>query len=674
MMDPLARKNPFDELYLSEAIEDPALYSRWFSPAILTGEAVGLFRKSNTVLRGSTGVGKTMLMRLLSPNVRMAYLSRPAAFNLPIELEPAIGINVNFTHAGFTALGGRSLRHSEASDLELWPLFFGDLLNCYMVVALIEALRFLKGDGRVVAEQMGARLDAERMDAFAQRLAGSPCWFGGLDDVDGIDGLTGTLRARIEQYWAFVNWNRRDLPASVGRSKTTVGAPLLAAREALTKTQIVDADVPVIVTLDQYEILYHIDYVRKGSGSAGLGQRFCRVVNSLLALRQPGVFFKIGVRHYAWGREPRTLHTDQQLERGRDYEVIDLDQVLRRHENSGDWVFPAFAADVAARRIAGTVGGESRQYGTWFKDKMETLTPDAEIEKYCRGDAERVQPDRPAGLTRRWEEYLADVYRKSKYVGRLADVWIRQAEKRGTGVPDVPPRIEEEEPWRRVWWEKERRAALLTQIASDCRQRKLYAGWDTMLTLSGANVLVFINLCREIWDHWERANVRAGKEVTQISPDLQSQAVRIVADAWLDKQRERPNGATRRDFVIRLGVGVRKALIDDRSLSYPGGTGFSVAEADWLKDSAVRTFLQQAVDHGALVDSVHTTKEKDGKPRRKWYLFPILCPNFEIPAIRTKEPRYVQVSTVRRWIVNRDRSIASDLSGRRPSGPSLFEM
>ena len=490
--------------------------------------------------------------------------------------------------------------------------------------------------------------------------------------MDGVEGLSRRLRNRIEAYRGYVNWNRRQLPEGLDRSKTVVGAPLLAAREALDATGVVGADIPLMVTLDQYEILYRIAYGRADQGGEELGQMFCRVVNSLLALRQPRVFFKIGVRPYAWGREARGLHTDQQLERGRDYEVIDLDEVLRRREHGGDWVFPKFAADVAARRIAATVDGESKDYETWFKDRLETLTPEAEVEKYCRGDAERLRKRRKEPLTAGWEEFLANLYKKNKFEGSLADVWISQRKKQGKGLPEKPPTDERSFPWRRPWWEKERHAALLTQIASACRQRKLYGGWNTMMTLSGGNVLVFINLCREIWDHWDRVQTRTGTQITVISADLQSQAVRFVANVWLDKQRESPRGATRRDFVVRLGVALRKALIHDRSLSYPGGTGFSVVERDWTEDVAVRTFLEGAVDYSALVDSVHTTKEKDGKPRRKWYLFPILCPNFEIPAIRTKEPRYVTVDTVRGWIVKRDEPIVFGGSETQPGGRSLF--
>ena len=64
----------------------------------------------------------------------------------------------------------------------------------------------------------------------------------------------------------------------------------------------------------------------------------------------------------------------------------------------------------------------------------------------------------------------------------------------------------------------------------------------------------------------------------------------------------------------------------------------------------MREFLENAADFGSLVKLPHTTKNKDRRRRTKWYLFPILCPNFDIPAIRTKEPYYAAIAEVRRWV------------------------
>ena len=675
-MVPVEQQNPFNELYLSEAIEHPAVYSRWFSPTIITGETETLFRKGNAVLRGSNGIGKTMLLRLFSPEVRAAYLEDPADFVFPHSLEKTIGLNVNFLHTGFGALGMRALDKDETVNRDKWGLVFGDLLNYYIVEQLVGTLVYLNGPGRLVADGVGIRLSTQLLDRFASVVVGDPCWFGALGTVSTVGGLRDALRKRIECYRAFINWNIARLPPEITRTKTVIGAPILTARAALLVTEIMDDDTDIAVTLDQYESLYHVDYGGGEDPEATMGSTLCRVANSLLAQRRPGVSFKIGVRHYAWKKEIRGFHTDQRLELGRDYQLIDLDKVLRREENQKSWIFPAFASDVAARRIAVARGGNAQEHHRWLRDRLETLKPEQEIAKYSRRNTEKLRPDVEDSWPDGWCNFLGSVFELNQYRAKLTEVWVRQTLGQGRELPEVPQEHRRWTPWAKAWWEKERREALLAQIASDCQQRKLYAGWRTLLTLSGGNILIFINLCREIWDHWGRAEGTADA-TAKISADIQSQAVRIVASDWLNKQEETPRGATRRNFVVRLGIGMRAALMADRTLSYPGRTGFSLLRKELEEDPALDSFLEAAVEYGALIRRPHTTKEKDRAPRLKWYLSPILCPNFEIPAIRTKEPYYASAHEVRTWIAGTTRPIVfgrqTTKRASAAAAPSLFK-
>ena len=647
-MSELTRENPFHELYLSEAVDDPELYSRWFSPEIITGQTQKLFRKGNVVLRGSNGVGKTMLLRMFLPQVQAAYLKQEHELPVATANHQSLGIGINFIHAGFNSLGQRTLAGDPHGNATQWSLLVGDLLNYHLVHELLRTLVFLRGDGAIVAANIDVKLDADRLNEFAVRIATDSCWFGSLEGVDSFERLMVEVRERIEKYRSFVNWNRKSLPTSVTDTKTVVGVPLMQARKALDKCGIVPDCVSLMVTLDQYETLYHTDYTTVPDPEHSVGRAFCRVVNSLLALRNTNISYKVGVRHYAWGQESRGINTDARLELGRDYQIVDLDEILRRRENTKAWIFPKFASDVAMRRMSLTLGGTPEAYRGWFREKLESLTPAQEVEKYCRRIPDRLRPNEHWPI--RWRRLLAQIYARSKYEAKLAEVWVAQQEDRGHHVlKDAPP--DEPFPWTKPWWQKERREALLTQIASECRQRRLYCGWDTLLTLSASNILVFINLCQEIWDHWERAHGTSKLPPERMSADIQSQAVRIVAESWLDKQEEFPRGATRKNFVVRLGIAMRKAMIEDRGLVYPGRTGFSLLEEDLEGEAGteVRTCLEEATDFGALVSLAHTTKEKDRKRRRKWYLYPILCPNFEIPAIKTKEPYYATLKELRKW-------------------------
>ena len=169
MMPNSRPKNPFQELYLTEAIEDPELYWNWFSPAIITGQTEALYRSGNVVLIGSNGAGKTMLLRLFSPQVQAAYLR--ARVKLPIGDAPLLGVSINFVHAGFGSLGQRTFGKDRADDQLKWALLAGDLLNYHLVDQLFDTLLFLQSpNASLLAAHLRAVVSQESLNSFAEWL------------------------------------------------------------------------------------------------------------------------------------------------------------------------------------------------------------------------------------------------------------------------------------------------------------------------------------------------------------------------------------------------------------------------------------------------------------------------------------------------------------------------
>ncbi|MBV5269850.1 MAG: hypothetical protein JZU55_08070, partial [Afipia sp.] len=74
------RINPFNELYVSETIRSTD-FVRIFSPLVVDS-AAPLFLPGNVVLQGVQGSGKSMLLSLLRPEVRTAYLHADVDFPL----------------------------------------------------------------------------------------------------------------------------------------------------------------------------------------------------------------------------------------------------------------------------------------------------------------------------------------------------------------------------------------------------------------------------------------------------------------------------------------------------------------------------------------------------------------------------------------------------------------
>jgi hypothetical protein len=264
-----------------------------------------------------------------------------------------------------------------------------------------------------------------------------------------------------------------------------------------------------------------------------------------------------------------------------------------------------------------------------------------------------------------WRIYIEQVGRDDVLQAWLLCAWARQklARKRGkTSVLGVTP-SEGQVPWK-TYWHKERVPQALMQIASANRQALSWSGEDEILNLSGGQILVFLFLMQHIWDAWLRDN-RGGKLDNSfdfpIARDIQSQGVVEASQEWKSKQIEGPNARQRRVFVEAVGKHIYRSLVADKSMSYPGANGFSLRVDDLEKDSRLDAFLCQAVSYGDLYDSPHTSKNP-GEVRKKYYLAPILSPVFRVPSVHTKEPEYVNVGQVNKWLQGAEPSIdASDV-------------
>src|SRR5882672_11412731 len=100
-----AESNPFHELFVTDsaAAED---FVRYFSP-FLVPHMLELFQEGNVVLKGTQGCGKSMLLKLLAPETRVAYaervdgsareIERRREFPIPTDLCDFISAGVNLS-------------------------------------------------------------------------------------------------------------------------------------------------------------------------------------------------------------------------------------------------------------------------------------------------------------------------------------------------------------------------------------------------------------------------------------------------------------------------------------------------------------------------------------------------------------------------------------------------
>ena len=345
--------------------------------------------------------------------------------------------------------------------------------------------------------------------------------------------------------------------------------------------------------------------------------------------------------------------TNTSLEILRDYRIIDIDDLLRRKEDSSTWMFPAFAEDIFRRRllhaklpgspnhVLRSIMGTSPNPGKLASDYTGTTAADRAL---------KIEID----WSDTWKSLLRTLYESNRLSAKLAEAWLRQ---RGTGKENrtlsPPP---DDNPWEKPYWKKERTKQALFQLAARSAQRPTWSGADAIISLCMGGTLIFVSVCQHIWDAFLRSQVgltdadRHNPLKKGMPHKVQALGIYTASAYWHQKISEQPGGGDRRRFIDYLGRLFSSALMDDRAMSYPGHNGFSVPNDELDPGNDVAQFLRDAVDYGDLHEAPHTTKHKDARQRTKWYLNPILSPYFRLPESHVKEPMYVDVVTVRKWL------------------------
>ena len=640
------RANPFNELYVSETIGSSA-FVEIFSPSILRN-ASALFLPGNVVLKGMQGSGKSMLLSLLKPEVRLAYAESSTPFPVAEKQARFIGAGINLTRSGAIDFGQRTIDPGKRES-EILPVYFGDFLNYWIVFDILSTLELFRerADG-LVAKELQLSMDDEKLTTFVKGLRSSRCWFGYLNHITTYADLRQQIADRISQYLAFLNFNSDDLPDNIRTTKTTVGEPVAQTVGALVAAGILPRDVHLFVRIDQYEELIRLEGKRKEYGSL-----FREIVNKALSLRDPNVSYRIGTRGYAWDEHPRVYGTVGNLERDRNFKLVDLDEILRRRENRKTWVFPEFAEDVFRKRLLFAQYRDVPDSDALEKVFGSGPSSEQRAVRYCgKASSRAIKIDK--NWPQQWRTYLLQLAERDALSARLGEAWARQKGK-GKVVNEEPSDPPIWNQYKTRYWRKERIQAALMQIAGRCAQRMIWAGAEDILELSGGNILVFVSLCQHIWSAWLRTIrsadlAESDNAIPKLDDMIQAVGIHEASTHWYNKLAEESGGTTRQRFVTLVATDLERKLYNDEALSYPGANGFSLEIAEIEAHSNLRDFLNECVDYGALVDAPHTTKETNRRPRRKWYLNPVLSPYFRLPHVRTKEPAYLSVKDVLAWL------------------------
>jgi len=659
-------ENPFSKLDNAE-IEMDLGFIELFSPCAVNS-CMELYKRGNVIIAGTEGSGKSMLLNLLKPEIRISYIKNGKIF--PVS-EMFLGAGINFTRSGLLDIGARIVSRLEFGENRKFdaPKFFGDFINYWVVRDVINSINKYKKELNpdTLKENLNMDCSDEKECIFVKILTKSPAWSGYLENVKSVKDLLDKLDKRINKYRRISTDNYPEpIPEEICKTLTEIGEPISQAAEALYNSGILLPETSVLIRFDQYEDLFDaVDF------DGEIAEKYRHVVNKFLWTRDPNVSFKIGTRPYALIEKLNVFGLGkQELEPERHYHYIDLEKKLSRKEDRSSWLFPKLANDVFMRRLK-TAGYPNicilNFFGSTMSPYMKAqIVVSKNSRKKALGNIENIKEpyktfliDLAVGLepANKYSHIKESDDTGDLLSAKLGVAWVLQKEMDVSSHALIKNiEFNNNLPWDEAeWWKKERINLALLQISSSSGQRQIWSGKEDILTLSGSNILIFLNICREIWGVWEQAQ-RIKEEILInfddkpiVDAKYQSTGIYITSSFWYNKVVSRTKGDSRKRLIDKIGKELFIKLRNDKKMSYPGHNGFSLSISDYEKPE-IKNTLVKAVRFGDLIELHHTPKNKNQGRRKKWYLMPILSPELGLPASHTKEPYYMNYNDIYEWI------------------------
>lgn len=631
--------NPFNELYLSEILSTER-FVKLFSP-LLVDLASSLFQPGHVVVLGVQGSGKSMLLGLMQTNIRIAYAAHEsAAYPVNSDFRNFVSCGININTSGALDFGQRPIEVHDRTTETLSSLFFGDYFNYFVVEDLLKSISEIANSP--IQDEIQLDYSPRKIDQFLKSFTSDDCWHNYMAGVSSIEELRQRIHERITKYRSYLNFNIDLLPESIILSKTTIGQPINQLVKHLKLSKIVSNKTNFFVQIDQYE-----DLSRLNSGDMNYGSKFRQVLNKALYSRDSSFFYRIGSRRHAWDEDLAVFGlSDANLEQERNFKRIDLDNILRRSEN-GPNLFASFARDVFQKRVSG-IETQSKSSELTFDKFFGPDLSDTEMSRhYTQGNLDRIILKSIDDKNIRTE--LLEIGKRSPLDAKLFHSWYLQ----NASLPEAENLLDSKYKLK-PYWRKERIKHALMHIAAFNNQKMIWSGKSDILSLSGGNVLVFVSICQNVWDIWDQ-RLRSSDHVAESLPvnyKYQTIGIHNASNLWFNKISEQSGtSGKRKRFIEYIGILLRKELLDDQKMSYPGHNGFSIMNREFeAAQNEVKQLIFDCVNFGDLIQIPHTSKSKDKEPRTKWYLHPVLSPEFRIPDTHVKEPKYIGIADLYRWI------------------------
>jgi hypothetical protein len=586
-----------------------------------------------------------MLLNLIRYPILSSWIEKqnelPGALR---NLNPFLGISINLQRSRFHIFGSRFFskpKQLDQVDMAVELSCASDYINHFLFLEFLKAMELcIAPTSRRFVRWL--ELDVAGVNGNLRNIGTWDCWKGYYGGALTLDDLKKKCMKRLSAYMDFLNTNIDELPTEILSTKVEIGTPFHMFGNFLRDNTRAKTPLPLYVVIDQLEVLPQLN--------SNFGTELVRLINALLKQRDPVVFYKLGVRQYSWGNESRVSGADSTIENQRDYVIVNLDRVLMRKENV-QWLFPAFAQDVALRRLKAKLNVDIRP--ARFRAIFGGWAAEDEARQYIKS-VERVAT-LLKGVPIEFRTKLLTLTNSDPLETHLAAAWLKQQigrKKPNQSIWNELPKLR----WRRQWWRKERVGNALVQIASAANQTRKYYGWKPLLYLSGGNISAYLLIVSKCWDAAAKQGINPLTSAP-IPVNIQSSGIYAASESWLHSDKfKNYGGFSRQNIVQRLGRAIRRKIIGDTAISNPGHTGFSLSSLDFGKyefGSTIQDCIQLAVSWAIFEEREHTSKNRHEQGvRKKWYLHPLLSPYFSIPYIRVKEPLYVSILDVFPWFMS----------------------
>jgi len=636
-------ENPFTDLWITERL-NPNEFVKMFSP-VVAEHAQELFSTGNIIVRGRQGSGKSMLLGLLATQTRVAYAREKEPYPCPKKIGPFIAAGTNLIRDNVQIVANRLGEVPEGSRDSWLASTFSDYLNYLLIEDLFKNVIYLANEQKidsVLSSEICINLEGGSKNKLVAIMRKHDAFFGYFSGCDTFESLSERVSDRLVRYRRYFNFNTADLNAEVAESRTSIAEPIAVFADSLREAGIVPLDTTIYLRIDQHEELHALE---RKMGMKGV---FRQVINRAIAMRDRRVCYRVGTRHYAWTDELTTWGSGAPLENLRDYNSINIDDILQRKENYGKDLFPNFANDVLIRRLKAYKFEVAEDASIASKVFGRSPSANERAKSYAKGQS--WSPSKVNGRHPSWNKFLRKMWEQDPLSAKLGDAWLRQDAQTSKGIDQLDAEAVGAlwmEPSRQ-WWRKERNEVALMQIAGEASQSMTWSGERQLIDLAGYNILAFMSICQRIWAAWLRVTPEGNipRALPTIGRDSQVIGVLEASLDWREKIGEGADGEARKRLVSALGSFFSKRLRKDKAITYPGHNGISILMSEFESGGEVVRIIRECRDHGDLIESDHTTKNSDAKPRIKWYLNPILCPAFRIPYVRTKEPIYTSVKQI----------------------------